>query len=221
MIRIRHLNLPAGLSALVRRSPDGDLEIFISDALEPLRQRAAIRVALRSTRQAGWRAGLLPVPLVLLLAAGRSGLRAAANALRVHALASAAAATLAVASAAALIIALPHHHPPLIAGKLPGAGHVHAPAPAGSASISPPRSHAARRAPSTGHLQPAVTPAAVPSAAASPGRMPTIAAPSASPLPTISGGTSSSPARAASPAPPKPTTGGTTCLVLLGLRICL
>ena len=74
MIRVRHLPLPAGLSALVRRGADGDPEIFVSDALEPDGQRAAVRLALRSSRQAGWRAGLLPVPLVLLLATCRSGL---------------------------------------------------------------------------------------------------------------------------------------------------
>jgi len=222
MIRIRHLNLPAGLSALARRSPDGDLEIFVSDALEPLRQRAAVRVALRSSRQSGWRAGLLPVPLVPLRAVGISGLRAAARALRVHALASTAAATLAVAAAAALIIALPQHHVPLSAGKQPAAGRLATtPGPARSASISPSRSRSPHAAPTAGQLKPAVTPAAVPTAAASPSRTPTIAAPSASPVPTISGGTSTSPARSASPAPTRPASGGGTCLVLLGLRICL
>ncbi len=144
MIRIRRLTLPTGLSALVRRAPEGDLEIFVSDALEPGDQRAAVRVALRSSRQAGWRAGLLPVPLVLLLAATRSGLRGAARALRVHALASTAAASVAVASAAALIVALPHHQAPSSAGKLPNAGRVYAPEPGRTASMSPRASRSPR-----------------------------------------------------------------------------
>ncbi len=223
MIRIRRLTLPTGLSALVRRAPEGDLEIFVSDALEPGDQRAAVRVALRSSRQAGWRAGLLPVPLVLVLAATRSGLRAAARALRVHGLASTAAASVAVASAAALIVALPHHHAPSSAGKLPHAGRVYAPEPGRTASLSPGASRSPRaRSAQAGRLPlRQVSPAAIPSAAASPGRTPATAGPTASPVPTPSGMESSPPASTPAPTPSQPAAGGSTCLVILGLWVCL
>jgi hypothetical protein len=223
VIRIRHLTLPAGLSALVRRRPGSELEIFVSDALDPGRQRAAIRVALRSSRQAGWRAGLLPLPLALLPAVKGAWLRAAARALRTHALASTAAASVAVAAAAALIVALPPVHAPSTAGKLPSAGRIHA-APGPTASTSPRGSRNSRhapRAPQVRRLPPhQPPPAPIPSSAASPGRTPTAAGPSASSAPTPSVPTSSGTTPPA-PAPSQPATGGHICLVLLGVWVCL
>lgn len=222
MIRIRHLALPPGLSALLRQTPDGDLEIFLSDALDPRGQRAAVRVALQSSRQAGWRAGLLPLPLVLLLAASRSGIRAASRALRLHSVASAAAASVVVASAAALIVALPHHHAPLSASRLPSAGRVHAPAP-GPTTTSAHSSRSPRpgaSAPQARSLpRQTVTPAAIPSAVApSPVQKSATATPTSSPMPTPSGIPSSSPTPTTSQ---PPSSGGQPCLVLLGIWVCL
>ena len=217
MIRIRHLTLPAGLSALVRRGPGSELEIFVSDALDPASQRAAVRVALRSSRQAGWRAGL-PLPLALLPAVRNAWLRAVGKGLRTHAVASTAAASVAVAAAAALIVALPHPHAPSSAGKLPGAGRIHA-APGRTASTPPRGSRSSRHVPRALRLPPQQTsPAPAPSSAASPGRTSTAAGPSASSTP-MSSATTSSPASA--PAPSQPATGGETCLMLLGIWVCL
>jgi hypothetical protein len=190
VIRIRHLTLPVGLSALVRRGPGSELEIFVSDALDPDSQRTAVRVALRSSRQAGWRAGLLPLPLALLPAVRSAWLRAVTKALRTHAVASTAAASMAVAAAAALIVALPHHHAPSSPGKLPGAARVHA-APGRTASASPRGSRSSRqvpRAPRALRLPPQQTsPAPVSPSAASPGSTSTAGRSSPSPRPTSSG----------------------------------
>jgi DNA-directed RNA polymerase specialized sigma24 family protein len=80
VIRVSHVILPAGLSALARRGADGELSVYVSDTLDPDRQRAAVRAA----RREGWRT-FLPVPsAVLLLAPGVSWLRRAARALRAH-----------------------------------------------------------------------------------------------------------------------------------------
>jgi hypothetical protein len=226
MIRIRHLTLPPGLSALLRRTADGGLEIFISDALDPHAQRAALRVALRSSRQAGWRAGLLPLPLVLLLAASRSVMRAASRAVRVHAVASATVTSVVVASAAALIVALPHHHAPLSAGGPPSTGQVHALAPGGPTtsphgSLSP---RPAQNTPRARTFPPQTTaPASSPSAVApSPAQKSATAMPSTSPAPTPSGIASSPPAATATPSPSQPPPDrGQPCLVLLGIWVCL
>jgi len=223
MIRIRHLTLPPGLSAMLRQTPDGDLEIFVSDALDPGRQRAAVRVALRSSRQAGRRVALLPIPLVLLLAGIRSGLRAASRAIRLHAVTSAAIAGLVVMSAAGLIVALPHHHAPSSASGLPSVGRVHALAPRPSTSTSPKNSrspHPARTPKALPHPQRTAVPASVSSATAPSVQKSATAAPSASPAPTSSGTTSSSPTTAPTPSQ-SPPAGGQPCLVLLGITVCL
>lgn len=154
VIRLRHVPLPRGLSALVRRDDSGALEVFLSQALPPDRQRSAVRVALRSARQAGWRSRLapgllIPVPLLPVPLAARSlvraWLRAAGTTLRAHALATAGAATagLAVATGAVLIAVVPHQHGPASAGRPPVPGRVLAPAPS-PAAVSPQPSASAR-----------------------------------------------------------------------------
>lgn len=70
MIRVSHISLPPGLSAIARRDADDELSVYVSDALDPARQRAAVRAALRASRRQPWRM-LLPVPSALLL--GRRG----------------------------------------------------------------------------------------------------------------------------------------------------
>ena len=111
MIRVSHVSLPAGLNALARRGPADELTVYVSDALPPDRQRAAVRIALRASRRAGWRA-LLPAPSVaLLLASGMTWLRRAASALRAHSVAwGTASAVLAAASTAVYFAAAPHQH---------------------------------------------------------------------------------------------------------------
>ena len=77
VIRLRHETLPAGLSAIVRRRADGDLEVIISTALSAGRQRAAVRAGLRAMQPARRHAALLPLPALITLAAvvplGRPG----------------------------------------------------------------------------------------------------------------------------------------------------
>jgi hypothetical protein len=225
MIRVRYVTLPAGLSAVVRKDSDGGLQIFVSDALSADRQRAAVRLALRSIRRRGWYAGLLPVPAGLPLGAFW---RSITRALRTHAIASSAAMFLAVAGAAALIVALPQHHGPTDAGQRPSRGQVHAPAPGrthvaakpgrgpSSRPVPGPKRVAggyagARPGPMTTPGAPKSAPPVSPPASAKPSK-PAAAPPSgtASPTPTA--------APSSSPAPPS---GGVTCLVILGVWVCL
>ena len=58
MIRIERVALPAGLRAIAQRDTDGILVIYVSDVLDPLRQRAAVMEAVRASRRAGWRGGV-------------------------------------------------------------------------------------------------------------------------------------------------------------------
>src|SRR5215469_12134200 len=128
MIRVRHITLPAGLIAVVRKDSDGGLQVFVSDTLPADRQRAAVRLALRSIYRPGRRAGLLPVPVGLLLGISWRSIMPITRAVRSHVIASSAAAFLAAAGAAALIVGLPQHHGPTMAGQGPGRGQVHGPA---------------------------------------------------------------------------------------------
>ncbi len=165
MIRVRHLMLPPGLSAFVRRVSDGDLEVYVSDALEPERARAAVRMALRAVEPAGRRAGLLPLPLplVLLLAGSRRWLSGLVRMLRGHALLTAAASTAVVAAAASAVVvfALPHHPPGASAGLTPS--QLQQP-PVSARGVPPVSGHSSRAAggePSRGdHLAPTVSPVA-------------------------------------------------------------
>jgi hypothetical protein len=231
VIRVRHLTLPAGLIAVVRKDGDGGLQVFVSDTLAADRQRAAVRLALRSIYRPGRRAGLLPVPLGLLLGAfWRSITMPITRAVRSHAVAGSAAAVVMAAGATALIIGLPQHHGPAMAGKGPGHGLVHAPA-AG-------RTHIAAK-PRPGHGKrpaPGATTVAGRSASPSPGRItatpapqsatpsasgPAQAKPSKSAAPQPSGRPSPTQTAASSPSPSPPTSGHGTCLVILGVWVCL
>jgi hypothetical protein len=135
VIRVRYVSLPPGLSALVRKGPAGEVEIFVSAALPPERQRAAVRVALRATRRWAIRGVLVPVPLAGLLAASQNWLRGLARMVRAHTLATAASVTMAAVSASVLIVTLPPHgdpparHRPVVAGKLQVPGQVPARGP--------------------------------------------------------------------------------------------
>jgi hypothetical protein len=222
VIRVRHVTLPDGLNAVVRKDSDGGLQVFVSDALSADRQRAAVRIALRSIRRRGWHTGLLPLPVALPLG---PFWRSITRALRTHAVASSAVAFLAVAGAAALIVALPQHHGPTEAGQRPGRGQVHAPAPdRTNVAAKPGRQRGARPAP--GHTRLAggstgarpgpmtATPAAPPVSAPAPAK------PSKSAPVPPSGTPSPVPTAASSPSPSPPSS-GVTCLVILGVWVCL
>src|SRR5580692_8040113 len=107
VIRINHVTLPPGLSAFARRTSAGDLEVFVSRELPPDRQRAAVRVALRASRRAGWRGALLPIPVAGMLAGGGRWLRRVGKVVRMHPLACAAAAAVALAVTEIVIAVLP------------------------------------------------------------------------------------------------------------------
>ena len=220
LIRLRMQALPRGLSAILRGDEWGALEVLVSQALPPERQRAAVRVALRSARGAGWRTRLapglvVPIPIAAILSSGQGWLRALTATLRTHALLTAAATTgVAVVAGATLIAVVPHHPAHVSAGRPPAAGQVRA--PSAWARSRPSRAvgigtrPASRPAPASGQA----------SAAPAPTTQPT--APASSP-PAPSAPASSAPAtQPPSPSPsPSPAGGGSRCVVLLGLRICL
>ena len=111
MIRIERVRLPAGLRAVARRDANGDLVIYVSNALDSKRQQAAVMEAVRASRRAGWRAGL-PIGIVLL-AGLRLWLQRAATSLRAQPAAWAVAATAAAVGAiiAGVVLAsTPHPH---------------------------------------------------------------------------------------------------------------
>jgi hypothetical protein len=230
MTRLRHLALPAGLIAVVRKDSDGELQVFVSDALTPDRQRAAVRLALRSIRQPGWRAGLLPLPVGLLLGTFWRGIMPITRAVRSHAIASSAAAFLVAAGAAALILGLPQHHGPTMAGQGPGRGQVHAPAvgrthiagkpgPGHSPGPAPGATAVARRSAGTPPGPITATPA--PQSPAPSASQPASAKPSKSAAQPPSGTPSPTQTAASSPTPSPPPSGRVTCLVLLGIWVCL
>lgn len=218
MIRVRHVILPAGLAACVRRDDRGELEVFVAAGLEPARVRSAVRIGLRSYGARGWRAALLPVLLLLPLSGGMSWLRALARLLRAHAIGAAAAATgvgVAAATSAVLIVSAPPQQHVPVAGASPAPARLHHRSHSGGA-------HPAR----PGTTVPAAIPTAVPgrtsghhgTAGSQPHRSattpprpkpaPSTAAPAPSPSP------SPSPAGSGS-------SGGSGCLHLLGLSVCL
>lgn len=211
VIRVSHVTLPAGLSALARRGPAGELTVYVSDTLPPDRQRAAVRTALRASRRAGWHA-LMPAPSVALLAFGMTWLRRAAAAVRAHSVAwGTASAVLAAASTAVYFAGAPAHQ------------H----GPAGSA---PPPAPAVSRSPAAIPGQPGTHPRAQPSARTSaaapqgePGPLATVAVRSA-PAPVPTGSSSPAPLPSVSPSPvpsPAPTVSGRHCIKVLGIRTCL
>ena len=230
MIRLRHLPLPDGLIVVVRKDPEGGLQVVVSDALAADRQRSAVRLALRSIRRTGWRAGLLPLPVGLLLGAFRRSITPVTRAMRSHAVASSAAALVLAAGAAALIAGLPQHHGPAMAGQRPGRSQVHAPA-AGRTHIARGRGSGHNPAPPPGAIAVArpsastpggpVTATPVPQSAAPSGSRPAPARPSKSPGPLPSGTPSPTPSAAPSPSPSPPPSGRAACLVILGIWVCL
>ncbi len=210
MIRVTHVSLPPGLSALTHRGPGDDLNVYVSDALDPGRQRAAVRVALRASRRAGWRAALVPAPSVaLLLAASLSWFRRAARVLRAHWVAWATAtAAAAIASTAVYVATAPHPHGP----AAPVAGRSAAP----ETSLPVTRPHTSRhvsRPPAAG--APSAAPQATPRPVATVSALPTSSSTPPRPAP--------SPSRSRPPRPsPSPSPGQSRhCVRILGIWVCL
>jgi hypothetical protein len=215
--------LPPGLSALAWRDLDDELNLHVSAALPPARQRSAARKAMRASCGRGWRR-LLPVPLAALRSAtGRAPGRAPgrgrsrqASAPRTH-LASwvTLSAVLAAGAAAAFLTVTPqHHHRP--APRAAAASRTRSAVPvaqhgashnAGSRAAARPPKASPRAV--TGGVPPGH--AAPPSASPSPGGGRT---PSARPTP----GSQPTSTPGASPSP-SPT--AAQCVVVLGVRICL
>jgi hypothetical protein len=236
VIHLERVHLPAGLRALAYRDRSGDLVIFVSDELDAKTQRAAILEAIRASRRAGWRkTGLLPVGIGLALAV-RALLGQVRHAISAQPVAWAAAATATVVGAAAagvFIASSPHPRAPSAAGQ-PGAPNVTQPTsqqPGGHVAhhrTGPPVA-VARVSPGPG--QPATsgspTPAPTgPSPSTQPGPRPSPSstttqpgpAPSPTPAPTPTPKPSPSPAPSPSPSP---TGSPETCIVLLGITVCL
>ncbi len=213
VIRVSHVSLPAGLNALARRGPADELTVYVSDALPPDRQRAAMRIALRASRRAGWRA-LLPAPSVaLVLASGMTWLRRAASALRAHSVAwGTASAVLAAASTAVYFAAAPHQHGSVGSALPPAPAVSRSPVAIPSQPGTHPRAHPSAR-----------TSAAAPQGAPRP--LATVAVrPTSAPTPAPSGPSSPAPTPSVSPSPvpsPAPTVSGRDCIKVLGIRTCL
>ena len=229
MIRVRHLTLPAGLVAIVRKDSGGGLQVFVSDTLGADRQRAAVRLALRSIDRPGRRAGLLPVAVGLLIGTFRRSIMPVTRAVRSHAIASWAGALLLAAGSAALIIGLTQHHGPTLAGQGPGHGQVHAPTgsqthgagkPGASHNPGPGPSATAVAHRSAGTTQGPATPTPAPQSAAPSASGPAPGKPSTSPAAPPSATPSPTQTPASSPSASPPSSGG-NCLVLLGVWVCL
>lgn len=210
MIRVRHVILPAGLTACVRRSERGELEVFVAAGLEPARIRSAVRLALRSYGARGWRGALLPLPLLLPFTGGLSWLHALARIVRAHAIGAAAAAAgvgMAAATSAVLIVSVPPQHH-AVAGATPVPAQIHHRSRPGAVP-SP---------------QPGSIPAAIPTArpAQATGRstsQPHRRTTSTGPSPGASTSAHASPSP--SPTGGSGTSNGDGCLRLLGLSVCL
>jgi hypothetical protein len=209
VIRVSHITLPPGLSAFALRGPHDELSVYVSDALQPARQRAAVRIALRASRRAGWRTALPAPSVALLLALGVSWLRGAARVLRAHAVAwGTTTAVLAATSAAVYVAAVPHGHGPVASAR-----------PAAPATTYQPSQQAAQP---TAHPHPthhsSQPPASAPAAAPAP--LSTVAVP---PTPAPNAPSSTPPASASptSAPSPSPSSGSGHCIKLLGIQVCL
>ncbi|HEY7144927.1 MAG TPA: hypothetical protein VH637_11810 [Streptosporangiaceae bacterium] len=241
MTRIERIILPAGLQATAYRDERDGLIIYVSQALDARRQRAAVMEAIRASRRSGRWAGLLPPAGVAALVALRIWAWRGATALRAQPAAWAAGTTAAVTAlaAAGYFAAAPHHHSPLAAGPPPAPVTGQSPlqsaspepapgahpgparpvsamqpaAPGGSASDQPYPSQPAGQGGGLGSGQGSAAP--VPSGSAPAGPAPGPAPPSsAGPAPPASPSPSPSPS-------PTPTGKKGACVVLLGIRVCL
>jgi hypothetical protein len=228
MIRIDHLALPPGLDAIARRTGRGELYVVISDALDPGRQRAAVRAAVRAARRHAWEFGMLPLPLAAAPAL-RGAVRQAIHFLRAHGAVSAVAGSLAAGSVAAtaavfIVAAPPHGNPAALTPNAPGytqssGGHSRHPAAGTRHGTSAPGQHGG----TSGRVitvatpkNPKPRPRPEPNPSASSTSPPVKSSP-----PTTSTGTTS-PSPTPSPTSTSPSSGGKgTCVIILGVEVCL
>lgn len=220
MIRISHVTLPPGLSALAQRAPDGGLTVFVSDTLPADRQRAAVRTALRAARRPDWRAAL-PAPAVALLLAFAAGwFRRAAGAVRAHLVTftTASAVVVAAGGVAAYLVTAPHAPGPVSLPRPPSPAISQQPVPSAPASSAPASSSpAARPRPRPSRQPPAASAPGVAPMASGPAQPIPSAAPSSAPPPSPSPSPSPVPPPSPTPSPP----GHGHCLWILSLRVCL
>jgi hypothetical protein len=208
VIRLRHETLPAGLSALVRRRADGDLDVVVSAALSAGRQRSAVRAGVRAMQPARRPARALPVPALITLALAGTWLR---RLLRLHPAVTIPVA--ATATAAALVIAVaPHVHGPAVAGRNPP-----------GAAVAPQRGSAAGSpVPGRGRVTPSAPIAAQPLPSAMPVAARSSAGPTTSqPSPAASAPQQPQGAPTPTPAPSGTGGGGGICVEVLGIWVCV
>lgn len=230
MIRIDHLTLPAGLDAIARRTGPGELYVVVSDILDPRQQRVAVRAAVRAARRHAWEFGLLPLPLAAAAGSAVHGAaRQLSQLLRAHGAVSAITGTLAAgaaATAAVFIVAAPqpHAHPGALAPNSPGYTQSAGPG-THPASGAQPGASAPGQSGATG---PRVITVATPRATTPrPGPEPSPTTSSSSPPahtapPTTSTSTSPAPQPAPSASSSPPSSGsGPTCVIILGIEVCL
>ena len=235
MIRIERVILPDGLRALARRNENGDLVIYVSNAIDARRQRAAVMEAIRASRRAGWRAGL-PIGIVLL-AGLRLTARRATTAIRARPAAWTGAAVAGVTAVVVASILLPtsaRSHDPApsaqpppqrgstsLPSRRPGAHHARsrgswqvqpvAAIPATSPSAPGGRPQSGQSSPVSAQQPPGFTRTPAPPS-------PTSAAPStAPPAPTPT------PSATPSPSPSPSVSGGQpgSCVPILVVRVCV
>ncbi len=211
MIRLQHEALPAGLSAIVRRRADGDLEVIVSTALSGGRQRAAVRAGLQAMEPARRRVTPLPLPALITLALGGTWLHTIGRLLRLRAAATIAVAATAGAAAVAIAVA-PHVHGPAVTGRNPAGAAV---APPGSGA-GPAHAGATPSAPIVAQPQPSAMPVAARSSTAG-------TAPSATsqPVPATTAGQEAPGTPTPTPTPSRTGGGPGICLEVLGAWICL
>lgn len=231
MIRVYHVTLPAGLDVVAHRAASGELYIVVSDQLGPGEQRAAVRSAIRAARRQAWNFGFLPLPLAGL--AAHTAVRHASAAVRAHgaiaAIAGAATAAAGAVAAAVLVTAAPAVHPQHGAIGPPPPGYSQSATPgsqpatgsrpsrgAPGASGQPPGSTQRAITVATPRTAPQPSPQPKPSASTSqPGPAPTTTSPvttSPTPQPTTTSPSSS---------PPSKSGGPHTCVIVLGIKVCL
>jgi hypothetical protein len=233
MIRVDHLPLPEGLDAVARMTAPGELSVVVSDLLAPSEQRVAVRAAVRSARLRSWEFGVAPVPLAAGLAVP-GVVRHLLASLRAHAVATAITGSLTAAAATAaavLIVAAPPAHPHHSASG-PPAAYPQAPAarssvPAGPRAGARPGNSSAGQPPgSKQRVVTVATPGKSPRPTPQPSPTASNGSPPAPPSPTTSPVTSSPPAPQPTPtgtssSPPPSSGGGKTCIILLGVTVCL
>ena len=210
MIRLEHTRLPRGLNALVL--PDGDdVVITVAATLPSELKKAAVHVAMAAAKRAGWRrTQLLPPAVWIPLAAAAMWevmRRLVAEAGPAHAAAAAGAVlTVAAVGVTTLVVLVPAKPGPVTVRQIPPIARTH------------PRRRAARIATVKRQPKRGKGPAGMPFPLSGSGL---VALSTAQPSPSAS--VSASATVSVPPLPvPTPSSGQSeTCIVLLGVPVCL